>query len=502
MKRKRVLCAVILVAMSLLATSGCKRAEFEVSSLQVTPEEIWVGNSATVKASVSNVSNDSGVYTANLMVNEEIVKTFELTLASGQTETISFDLTKNEHGTYTITLDSLTSILLVREPTGLEIIGEMTSALDKVETYQFGMNMTIEGVGTVEGSEFEMVATSNIESATDSANRSTWVDINMILEMPGIKDLISGLSTEIEMHVIILDDDFYVKKKVGDAEIGWSREEIRSEQFDKIWENSVQSQIWLDMVRESSEAEFLGRDQIDDVDCYVVDIFPDTKDLWKAIMQEPGMNLVKEGTELPIEVEETIQGSPFRLWINRDTWLPMKGQIEMTTVLSSDLFPLGLPPDREFELTMLASADLSFQDYNEVIAIEAPLAVRCLLCSDVMAPGVYVIQPWAAFQRGDVIWIYVEVTGFDHQEADSEYEVWLNWQHFKLYAPDGEIIRQRYDLHEAHGTIAEEMEPVSFWLMVGTAGSSDPLGQYSIEVKVEDKLSGETAIGRANFTLE
>ena len=502
MKRIGALCAVILVTMSLLAISGCKRAEFKASSLQVTPDEVWVGNSATIEVDVSNVGSVSGVYSANLRVNEDVVKTFELTLAPGQTETISFDLTKNEPGTYIITLDSLTSKLLVREPTRLEIISEMRSALDKVETYQFGMDMTIKGSGTVEGSEFEMVATSNIESAIDSANRNTWVDRSMTLEMPGIKDLISGLSTETEMHVIILDDDFYMKRKVGDAEIGWMREEIRSEQFDRVWENSVQFQIWLDMVRESSEAEFLGRAQIDDVGCYVMDLSPDIKDLWKAIMQEPGMNLVKEGTELPIEVEETIQGASFRLWINRDTWLPMKGRIEMTMVLNSDLFPLGLPPDQGFELTMLASAGLSFQNYNEVMAIEAPLAVRCLLCSNVMAPGVYTIQPWAAFRRGDAIWIYVEVTGFERQETDSEYEVWLNWQHFKLYAPDGKIIQERYHLHEAQGIIAEEKEPVSFWLLVGTASNSDPSGQYSIEVEVDDKLSGETATGRANFTLE
>lgn len=385
----------------------------------------------------------------------------------------------------------------VREPTASEIINNMGASLDEVDTYQFDMDMTLDMAGAAEGQKFEITMVSHMTGAIDNAVRNMRMDMDMSTKMLGME-----LPSLMEMHTIIVDGDFYVWTKLPETEIGWIKEEIASEQFDEMWRSSVQSQVWLDIVQQSSEAEFLGRDITDGVDCYVVSLVPDAKEFWQAIMQQPGMNLTEEGQELPIKLEEMFEDMSFKWWVCKDTWLPVKGQVSMTMVLSSDLLKLELPPEQQFVLTMPVTADLSFHDYNEAIVIDVPLAIGPLeLCSNVTESGEYTIRPEAIFHRGEDFWIYAEVTGFEQKKLNGGFDVWLVVQHVRVSGPSGEIIAEERNVMDMHVTLTEE-EPMWFALPLGPAGRGDPLGQYTIELSVQDMLSHEWTYGVATFILQ
>jgi len=83
--------------------------------------------------------------------------------------------------------------------------------------------------------------------------------------------------------------------------------------------------------------------------------------------------------------------------------------------------------------------------------------------------------------------------------------VWIQWQGHKIYDPDGNLLVDEYDtLSEGRETLTEMwVSPVwAFWWLMGEAESGDPLGEYKMEVKMVDKLSGDIAIESISFILE
>ncbi|MCJ7720115.1 MAG: hypothetical protein MUO36_01460, partial [Candidatus Hadarchaeum sp.] len=73
-------------------------AEFEVLDFTFYPSEVEAGDQVTVSATVRNVGDLSGTYTATLKVNGAAEATENVIMAGGTTETVSFTITKNNIG--------------------------------------------------------------------------------------------------------------------------------------------------------------------------------------------------------------------------------------------------------------------------------------------------------------------------------------------------------------------------------------------------------------------
>lgn len=110
--------ALIVVGISIAAVAVITRpspAKFEVISLAYSPTEAEVGLEVTIYARVKNVGGTMGTYEATLKINGEEVEVKEVTLALGETKTITFAIVKNIEGDYTIGVGGLTRSLIVKK---------------------------------------------------------------------------------------------------------------------------------------------------------------------------------------------------------------------------------------------------------------------------------------------------------------------------------------------------------------------------------------------------
>lgn len=82
-------------------------AEFEISNLVISPDEIIIVESTTVSVDVKNTGGSEGTYEAILEIDGTQVDSKEVTLAPGETRTISFSETVNERGTHYVALGGL-----------------------------------------------------------------------------------------------------------------------------------------------------------------------------------------------------------------------------------------------------------------------------------------------------------------------------------------------------------------------------------------------------------
>jgi len=83
-------------------------AQFTITGLDVTPEQVPPGQPVTVSAQVTNTGDSEGSCTVNLTVNGQVEQTKTVTLAPEAMETVTFTVTKEAPGSYTVSIGDLT----------------------------------------------------------------------------------------------------------------------------------------------------------------------------------------------------------------------------------------------------------------------------------------------------------------------------------------------------------------------------------------------------------
>jgi len=90
------------------ATPSTTPAAFSVSNLLIEPSEVEAGAEVTVSAQISNTSSSEGGYTAELKVNGITGDSQNLTIPAGASLGVTFSVSKDTPGVYTIALGDLT----------------------------------------------------------------------------------------------------------------------------------------------------------------------------------------------------------------------------------------------------------------------------------------------------------------------------------------------------------------------------------------------------------
>jgi len=104
-------------------------AHFVLADLSVLPAEVEPGEEVNILATVSNDGGVEGSYTVKLKINGSEVDSEELTLAAGASQTVSFTVSQESSGEYSVELDGLEGSFTVAEappppsPTNLRLIG-------------------------------------------------------------------------------------------------------------------------------------------------------------------------------------------------------------------------------------------------------------------------------------------------------------------------------------------------------------------------------------------
>jgi len=88
-------------------------ASFQVVSLGVTPKQVLVGQDAAVIAQVTNMGGVAGNFTAELTMNGQQVATRTITIQPEKIAKMTFNVSRDEPGTYKIRLDSASATLTV-----------------------------------------------------------------------------------------------------------------------------------------------------------------------------------------------------------------------------------------------------------------------------------------------------------------------------------------------------------------------------------------------------
>jgi len=91
-------------------------ASFAATDLSITPAEIYLGESVSIGALITNTGDLTGSYKVSLKIDDMVAQTKEVTLDGGDSEAISFNVTPAITGEFTVNINGLLGTFVVKAP--------------------------------------------------------------------------------------------------------------------------------------------------------------------------------------------------------------------------------------------------------------------------------------------------------------------------------------------------------------------------------------------------
>jgi hypothetical protein len=89
---------------------------FELSNITIDPPQVKPNSVAGISVKITNTGENTGIYNTELKLNGNTVASKTVTLASGASEYINFNVTRSCPGVYRVVVGSLTGVLTVLKP--------------------------------------------------------------------------------------------------------------------------------------------------------------------------------------------------------------------------------------------------------------------------------------------------------------------------------------------------------------------------------------------------
>ena len=180
-----VVAAVLLLALTILPACQKTPAQFELTSLEVVPPEVTVGQAVEISAQVNNTGGTEGIHTVTLTIDGNKVQTKVLKVAPKNSEIVAFTVTQNRPGTYTVEVNQLSGAFRTFKPAELNVSNLFITPPVVTAGQTATITIDVTNTGEVEGSH----------SATLMVNGSK-VDTKGLVVAPGTTGKLSFILTE------------------------------------------------------------------------------------------------------------------------------------------------------------------------------------------------------------------------------------------------------------------------------------------------------------------
>ncbi len=244
------------------------------------------------------------------------------------------------------------------EVTEQELIERAVSAQEGVETSQFDMEMATGMKGEASQEKADINMAYNMSGKVDRANKRMQITADITMDVP----LQEGASQPVKavMMIYSLEDMMYMKVGGLGMPDQWTKTKIP----EGYWEERINQQIEL---LQESRIEISGEGKVGGLDCYAVDFVPSKEKMWEIIQQQwPGQTT----QDKPSNLDEVIQSMALKQWIDKETFLPVKEETQITMGVSPE--NVQAPASGAEAVSMTMDIVATYHSYNEPVSIELP----------------------------------------------------------------------------------------------------------------------------------
>jgi len=196
-------------------------------------------------------------------------------------------------------------------------------------------------------------------SSVDLISKKMVSVIDMTLEMPGESP------QQMTGEIYLMDGWMYMKAAVPGGGDQWTKMKLT----DSLWAAQSQFTNMTDFLKTPTDLEIAGSENIDGVDCYVINIVPDTEALMNWTMGQ--MQAMQGQSSLQgMDLSKILEGFLVKEWIAKDSFSIVRQQIDLSLDMAS-VMPTS-PTNSASQMSMEMSALLNYHDYGEQVDIQLP----------------------------------------------------------------------------------------------------------------------------------
>ncbi|MCK9357218.1 MAG: hypothetical protein M0R22_08785 [Dehalococcoidia bacterium] len=242
-----------------------------------------------------------------------------------------------------------------------QTVEEIVAANLAVETTTFDLTMEatidIQGPG---GTEQTSVSGSG-SGVVDSANQRMHMVMSMTTSIPGQSPL------EIPIEYFLVDGWMYMSVDMPGQDTQW----MKLRMPEGMWEQQDQVQQQVDLLKAADEVNYFGTEDVNGVDCYVVEIVPNLDSVRKMMGQMQGQMPAMGDLDLSsMDLGQIVKQVSMTQYIAVDGYLFMRTDQHMLIELTPAA--LGIP-EGEFDVIVEdITTTMVFGDYNKPATIQMP----------------------------------------------------------------------------------------------------------------------------------
>ena len=251
-----------------------------------------------------------------------------------------------------------------------DIKAEVLANAEETDTYKFDMDVTMKMLLSNETNDTEMTTISNGRGVLDVADKKMKLYMNTSMETNETTEVPEPM----EMEMYLINTTMYTKMDLGIPGLPpqWTKMEM-PEGYEELWASQNQLEQQMELL-DISEVELLADEELNGVDCYVLKIVPDMEKFWNSTIAAV-MDRSTQGLAPGIDLQKILKSMSTKEWIAKDTMYPMKTQMAVRLVVSSE--DLAIPDTVErFTMTADEKVEMLFYDYNQPVSIELPEAAE------------------------------------------------------------------------------------------------------------------------------
>ncbi|MFH1775860.1 MAG: DUF6612 family protein [Chloroflexota bacterium] len=249
------------------------------------------------------------------------------------------------------------------------IVTNVLAANAEVDTCKFDMSMqetikfdmdgieTIELIGEPRPEEITIVGGGT--GSVDNAAKAMQLVLNMTVNVPG-----EG-KQELPTEAYLVSGWMYTRVDIPGAGPYW----MKLEMPDEMWGEQNQLDQNRQLLETAEEVNSLGSEEINGIDCYVVEVVPGAEALRTMFSQIeiPGIG----GTDLAeLNMADMVKEMSFTEWVAKDSYLFVKTEQHILMEIRPGDIGAG---DEDFKkITANIDTGVVFYDYNVPVSIELP----------------------------------------------------------------------------------------------------------------------------------
>lgn len=242
-----------------------------------------------------------------------------------------------------------------------DVLNNTISAMAKVTTYKLDYNLSTDMEITGKNA-MKMTMNGSGPGVMDITDQKMQMSMDMDMKVPGVGT--SEMSMTMSMEIYLFEGWTYTKMTVPGTDVQWAK--IKNP--DNITQDQAAQMTTL--MKSAIKNTLIGTENINGINCYILEITPDMGQLWQWIMSQQGNDLIGDIDYNQFDLSQIIKSFGLKYWIDKNNYQIMKAEADMNMLI--DAQTVGSATEEFDSMTMIMNMDMSFFDYNKAVNIELP----------------------------------------------------------------------------------------------------------------------------------